>query len=89
MSTNSEHEIVQGPSTTHRCECSWAPKTGAQLRDNPEEREKMLKKRPKPVIAAITHCIKSSTTLCCTTGLSTDSGDELNLKHCHYSTVAA
>ena len=40
ISTNSEHEIV-------RCECSRAPKTGAQLRDNPEEREKCGKNDEK------------------------------------------
>ena len=46
-STNSEQEIVQDPSSTHRCECSRAPKTGAQLRDNLEEHKKMAQKGRK------------------------------------------
>ena len=49
MSTNSEHEIVQEPSTTKN-----SPKTGAQLPDNPEEREKRPKKAEKTFIAATT-----------------------------------
>ena len=38
MPTSAEHEIVQEPSTTKNSSSSRAPKTGAQLRDNPEER---------------------------------------------------
>ena len=41
------HEIVQEPSTTKNSSSSRAPKTGAQLRDNTEEREKMRKKHTK------------------------------------------
>ena len=46
-----------------------------------------LKKRPKnPFIAAITATAEScGTRLCCTTGVSTDSGGELNPRHLHCS----
>ena len=36
----SEHEFVQESSMAKNSSASRAPKTGAQLRDNPEEREK-------------------------------------------------
>ena len=44
----------------------------------------VLKGRKKTFIAAITATArKLRTCLCCTTGTSTDSGDELNLRHLH------
>ena len=81
MSTNSEQEIVQEPSSTFRCECSRAPKTGAQLRDNPEEREKCGKTAKKPFIAAITPLLKVAYPSLLHNRMSTDSGDERNLRH--------
>ena len=48
----------------------------------PEEREKWRQPPKKNLHRRHNrHCTKSSTILCCTTGLSTDSGDELNLRH--------
>ena len=73
MSTTCYGLTVQEPSTTKNSSSSRAPKTGAQLRDSGQTH----------------HCKKSSTITRCTTGLSTDSGDELNLRHCHFTTVAA
>ena len=84
MSRNSENETVQEPSMAKNSSPSRAPKTGAQLRDNLEEREKWPKRQKKPFIAAITATAKKHrTSLCCTTGMSTDSRDELNLRHLH------
>ena len=40
MSTSSKSNWHGEPSTTKNSSSSRAPKTGAQLRDNPEEREK-------------------------------------------------
>ena len=46
-------KCARGPSMAKNSSPSRAPKTGAQLRDNPEEREK-CEKSPTPFIAAIT-----------------------------------
>ena len=54
MSTSHYELIVQEPSTTKNSSSSRAPKTNAQLRDNPEEREKCGKTAKKPFTAAIT-----------------------------------
>ena len=52
--------------------------------DNLEEREKWPKKAEKPFItAAITTTAKSRVPISVATGMSTDSGDELNLGHFH------
>ena len=59
MSTNSEHEFVQEPSMAKNSSLLRAPKTGAQLRDNPEEREKWRNKAEKSFIAAITTTAES------------------------------
>ena len=56
--------IVQEPSTTTNSSPSRAPKTGAQLRDNPEEREKCGKSAKKPFIAAITKNAGSVVPVC-------------------------
>ena len=67
---------------------SRAPKTGAQLRDNPEEREKCVRAAKIPSIATNTNKLHS---LHCgypslrRTGKSANSGDELNLRHLHCS----
>ena len=81
MSTSAEHEIVQGPSTTKNSSSSRAPKTGAQLRDNPEEREKCGKTAKNPFIAAITPLLKAAYRSLLHNKMSTDSGDERNLRH--------
>ena len=49
MLTSAEHEIVQEPSTTKNSLSSRAPKTGAQLQENLEEREKCVKTAENPV----------------------------------------
>ena len=49
MSTSSEDEIVQEPSMAKNSSPSRAPKNGAPLRENPEEREKKTKKAEKTV----------------------------------------
>ena len=49
MSPNSENEIVQEFSMAKNSSPSRAPKTGAQLQDNPEERKKWPKKAEKTV----------------------------------------
>ena len=75
---------MQEPSTTKNSSSSRAPKTGAQLRDNPEERENCGKTVKKKLHRRHTqHCWKLCTRLCCTTGMSTDSDGELNLRHFH------
>ena len=48
MLTSSEDEIVQEPSMAKNSSPSRAPKNGAQLRENPEEREKRPEKAEKP-----------------------------------------
>ena len=58
MITYSKHEIAQEPSSTHRCECSKAPKTGAQLRDNPWTRKMTQNASKKPFITTITQLLK-------------------------------
>ena len=59
-STNCARE----PSTVTSSSPSRAPKTGAQLRDNPEEREKCVRAAEKPLPTA---AITPRTSLCCTT----------------------
>ena len=81
MSTSAEHEIVQEPSTAKNSSSSRAPKTGAQLRDNPEEREKCGKTAINPFIAAITPLLKAAYQSLLHNKMSTDSGDERNLRH--------
>ena len=83
MSTHSEHEIVQEPSSTHRCECPRAPKTGAQLRDNRRSAKKDAKCFEKAHHRPITQLLKLRTQNSCITGMSTKAGDELNLRHFH------
>ena len=67
------------PSMAKNSSPSRAPKTGAQLRDNRRSAKKCAKNP--------THrrhnqkCGKRRTRLCCTTGMSTQTGDELNLRH--------
>ena len=63
----------QDPSTTKNSSSSRAPKTGAQLRDDPGEREKC-----QPYIAAAEPSTKPTVSA---TGMSTSSGDELSLRH--------
>ena len=82
MSTCCYGLIVQEPSTTNNSSSSRVPKTGAQLRDNPEEREKFGKTRPEPLHRR--HHPAESKPRLAATGMSTDSGDELNLKHLHW-----
>ena len=53
MSTTCNGLTVQEPSTTKNSSSSGAPKTGAQLRDNREERDKCGKTAKKPFNAAI------------------------------------
>ena len=84
MSTACYGLIVQEPSTTKNSSSSRAPKTGAQLRDNPEEREKCEKppKNPSsPPTAWRLHSLHCGYPSLLRTGRSTNSGDELNLRH--------
>ena len=76
MSTCCYGLIVQEPSTTKNSSSSRAPKTGAQLRDNPEEREKCGKPPKTPITAAIPNTAGS-----CVPVSVHDSGGELNLRH--------
>ena len=63
---------------------SRAPKTGAQLREN-----RRSAKNDANCVKKTLHrrhnqkCWKHRTRLCCTTGMSTKTGDELNLRHLH------
>ena len=65
--------IVQEPSMAKNSSPSRAPKTGAQLRDDPEERE-----NAQPYIATTK---PSTMPPVSATGMSTSSGDELSLRH--------
>ena len=72
---------------TKNSSSSRARKTGAQLRDNPEEREKCGKTAKSP-FDAVTHA--ESVSVSVAAGLSADSGDKLNLRHLQLrDTVAA
>ena len=62
---------------------SRAPKTGAQLRDNPEEREKCGKTAKNSLQRRHNPLLKAECPPLLRTGMSTDSGDELNLWHFH------
>ena len=63
---------------------SRAPKNWRSTPGQPEEREKMAQNASKkPIIATITQLQKLRTQNCCTTGMSTEAGDELNLRHFH------
>ena len=81
MSTNSEHEIVLEPSSTHRCECSKAPKTGAHLWDNRRSAKMTQNASKKTFIAAITQLLKVAYPSLMHNKTPTDSGDERNLMH--------
>ena len=78
MSTPPQDELTNPlePSSTHSCEHSKARKTGAQPRDN----RRSAKNDAKCVEKAHhrhhkQQCRKSSPLLCCTTGMSTITGD--------------
>ena len=75
MPTQLYGQIVQEPSTTKNSSPLFgSPKTGAQLRENLEEREKCPPHhRPRTLAESPSSRLK--------TGRSTNSGDELNLWH--------
>ena len=77
MSTCCYGLIVQEPSTTKNSTSSRDPKTGAQLQTTWRS-AKMRKNRPKPLPPPYTAESKPVSA-----GMSTDSGDELNLRHLH------
>ena len=79
MSTTCYELNVQEPSTTKNSSSSRAPKTGAQLRDDPEEREKC------PTLHRHQTLAESSLSVC---ALSANSGDELSLRHLQQETQA-
>ena len=72
LSTKLSDLIVQEPSMTKNSSSSRAPKTGAQLRDN-LEREKCPHQHRRQTLENSPPSLQ--------TGRSTDSGDELNLRH--------
>ena len=75
MSTKSGLLVQEEPSTTKNSSSSRAPKTGAQLRDNPEEREKWPKKSDEPLHRRHNRHVRQPSAarcsrLCCTTSMS-------------------
>ena len=91
LSTSDYGLIVQEPSSTHRCECSRARKIHPGKRSNSlglnvqvdGVRKRPLKKKGKKKNPSPPPYPRRKRTPLLRTGVSADSGDELNLRHLH------